>query len=136
MNFDDFLDLPEDMRVYLSHNGRHFSRKACEFAISQMKRKDANGKEVAVNKLRKEQVEDILKQHGVTLSKNKLYDFVFVCNMAMADYWQSAIEDEAHLARFVKDYIDDPDQAEGFVFNRWYADMRLAGMPIDWQEIL
>ena len=40
------------------------------------------------------------------------------------------------LAQFVKDYIDDEDAADGFVFNRWYADTVRAGIPIPWEDLL
>lgn len=34
----DIYDIPSDMRAYLRNYGHHFSRKACQFAISKMKR--------------------------------------------------------------------------------------------------
>jgi len=38
MGLDAFDVLPEDMMNYLRYNGRHFSRKLCDFAVSKMYR--------------------------------------------------------------------------------------------------
>ena len=56
--------------------------------------------------------------------------------MAKADYWGSSIEDERHLALYIKDVIDDPDASDGTVFNRFYADCCHNGIAIDWSEML
>lgn len=84
----------------------------------------------------KDQVDDMLKRNGVTLENAVGQDYVFVANMAKADFLGSSIADEAHLARYVKDVVDDPDQADGFIFNRWYADTVRSGIPVDWEGIL
>lgn len=46
------------------------------------------------------------------------------------------IVDARHLALYVRDVVDDPDQADGFIFNRWYADTVRSGIPVDWEGIL
>ena len=43
--------------------------------------------------------------------------------MCKADFMGSSITDEEHLAKYIKDVIDDEDAYDGIVFNRWYADM-------------
>ena len=43
---------------------------------------------------------------------------------------------EKEVAQYVKDYIDDVDQTNGFVFNRWVADQYLAGKAIDWDDFI
>ena len=65
-----------------------------------------------------------------------MYDAAYVANMCRADFFKSSVPDEQHLAMFVKDYVDDEDQVDGFIFNRWYADMTKKGLPIDWEELL
>ena len=35
-----------------------------------------------------------------------------------------------------EEIVDDPDQADGFIFNRWYADTVRSGIPVDWEGIL
>lgn len=84
----------------------------------------------------KEKVEEMLSKHNVTLENNAGYDHVYVANMARADYYKSSIEDEAHLSLFIKDMVDDSDQKDGFIFNRFYADMTHNGIGIPWDEIL
>lgn len=57
-------------------------------------------------------------------------------NMVKADFYKSSIEDEAHMALFVKDMVDDTDQKDGFIFNRFYADCNHNGIGIPWDDIL
>ena len=52
--------------------------------------------------------------------------------MAMADYMGTAFNEET-TAKWIKRTIDDVDKPDGFIFNRWYADMCFAGEPIDWE---
>jgi hypothetical protein len=56
--------------------------------------------------------------------------------MCKADFWGSSIKTEENLVLYVKDVIDDVDTYDGFIFNRWYADMCRQGVPIDWEEML
>ena len=116
------------MKRYLKYYGMHFNKKLCEFAVSQM----GHGK-VPVPK---DIVDSILKKHNVTLEYNELYDHVYVYNMGNNDFLGSSIPDEAHLALYVKDVIDDKDGYDGIVFNRWYADTVISGTPIEWDEMV
>ncbi len=125
------------MVSYLSNNAWHFNKKACDFAVSLMRRhSSATNKMERIDAYSKDQVEDLLTKHGITLENNKGYDFVYVCNMAIADFWKSSIEDERHLALYVKDVIDDVDAPDGNVFRRWYSDMIAKGMPINWDVLI
>ena len=65
-----------------------------------------------------------------------MYDSAYVFSMVKADFMGSSIEDEKHALLYVKDYIDDPDAADGQVFTRFYASCVNAGIPIDWSEML
>ena len=67
---------------------------------------------------------------------DKLYDGVFVWSMAMSDFFESSLPTEKEVALYVKDYVDDIDKEDGFVFNRWVADMYFAGIPIPWDEFI
>lgn len=127
---------PAAMVNYLRYNGAHFNKKLCEFAVGKMKKKDASGKKTRITPYEKEDVEELLKAQGVELENAQLHDAVFVANMAKADYLGSSIADAAHLALFIKDYIDDPDGYEGLPFNRWYADMCRKGIAIPWEEVV
>ena len=134
-SLDIYDVIPEAMKNYLRHNGRHFSEKMCEFAVSKM-RKLEDGKEVKVKMLDKTKLENLLAIYNISLENDVLYDGVYVLNMANADFYGSSLRDESNLIQFVKDYIDDIDQADGFVFNRFYSDCVRKGVPIPWSECL
>ena len=121
-------DRPTDMKRYLKYFGQHFNKRLCQFAVSKMK----HGK----TPVTKEQVDEVLKKHGITLKDNELYDYLYVYNMGNNDFMGSSIADEKHLAMYVKDVIDDIDGYDGIVFNRWYADTVVQGIPIEWNEML
>lgn len=123
------------MREYLATYGWHFSKKMCEWAVGNMK-VEKNGKPENLEAMKRDDVEEMLKKLGIKLEKDKGYDAVYVANMAKADYFKSSIPDEAHLAMFVKDYIDDPDGYEGLPFTRFYADCIGSGTPIMWEDML
>ena len=123
------------MREYLATYGWHFSKKMCEWAVGNMK-VEKNGKKEKLEAMKKDEVEELLKKFGVKLEHDKGYDAVYVANMAKADYLKSSIADEAHLALFIKDYIDDVDAYPGMPVTRFYADCIGSGTPILWEEML
>lgn len=128
---------PEAMDNYLKYNGWHFNKRLCDFATSKMKRMNtATGKPERLEAWTKDQVEELLTRHGVKLDNLTGYDHVYTANMAKSDYFKSSIADEAHLALFVKDTIDDPDAPDGHIFNRYYADCARGGQPIPWDDVL
>lgn len=125
---DIYDDRPSSMKRYLKYYGQHFNKKLCEFAVSKMK----HGKQP----ISKERTDNILNTYGIILNNNELYDYVYVINMGNNDFLGSSIIDEAHLALYVKDVIDDEDGYDGIVFNRWYADTVRLGIPIEWDEMI
>ena len=134
---DMYDDIPEEMRRYLKQNGWHFSRKACEFAVSLMRKKNpTTGKLERVEMMPKEQVDSLLAKFGITLENNVDYDYVYVANMVKADMYKSSIADEQHLAMYVKDVIDDADAGDGEVMREWDAKMTSRGIAVEWDEIL
>ena len=126
---------PQGMVNYLRYNGPHFNKKLVQFAVSKMY-KLVNGEKKYITPYTKEQVDRMLAEHGVKLNNNELYDYVYVANMCKADFLGSSVIDEEHLALYVKDVIDDKDGYDGIVFNRWYADMVIQGIPIEWEDML
>lgn len=139
LNLDlfDLADYPKEMLSYLKNYGFHFNKKACEEAVKGLKRRNpASGKEEPIDAKSKEEIEQIMVKYNIKLENNTLYDFVWVYNMLMSDYWKSAIEDELHLAKAVKDMIDDVDQRDGFIFNRWISDRMFNGEPIEWADFV
>lgn len=129
---DTYDIVPEEQRAYLMNYGKHFNEKMCKFAISLMRNK--NNERIPM--MKKDDFDAKMKEHGIELENNAMYDGVFAYCMAMSDFMGSSIEDERHLCLYVKDLIDDPDQADGFVFNRFYADCCNKGVPIDWADML
>lgn len=127
---------PSGMEEYLSHNGWHFNKKMCDWAISKMYKITTLGKREYIAPYTKEQVDDLLTKFSVKLDDKIGYDYVYAANMAKADYMGSSIADEAHLAKFVKDYVDDKDGYEGLPFTRFYADCIGSGTPISWEDML
>lgn len=132
---DNYDVLPQTMIYYLSNYGRHFNKKLVEFAVGMMS-KDVGGKLEKIHPYTKEDVDTLLKTHKIELKNNQMYDYVYVANMCKADFLKSSIPDEHYLALYVKDVIDDVDAYDGVVFNRWYADTRRKGIPIDWDEMI
>lgn len=128
MRLDFYDDRPAAMKHYLKYYGEHFNKKLCEFAVSKMN----HGKSA----VHKEKVEEILKKYSIILDHNELYDHVYVYNMGNNDFLGSSIIDERHLALYVKDVIDDEDGYDGIVFNRWYADTVVKGIPIEWEDMI
>lgn len=127
-SLDTYDDRPSSMKRYLKYYGQHFNKKLCQFAVSKMN----HGKQP----IPKDKVDEILNKYGITLENNELYDHVYVYNMGNNDFLGSSIQDEKHLALYVKDVIDDEDGYDGIVFNRWYADTVTCGIPIEWDEML
>ena len=127
---------PSAMEEYLGLYGWHFSKKMFEWAASNMYKKDSSGKRTYITPMSKEDVENLLKRTGVSLENKYGYDYVFVANMAKADYFGSSITDDQHLALFIKDYVDDKDGYPELPFTRFYADCVGTGTPIDWEDML
>ena len=95
-----------------------------------------NGKKEYIKPYTKEEVEEMLKAYDVKLKNNKLYDAVYVANMCKADFLGKSVPTEEHLAKYIKDLLDDADANEGFVFNRFYADCVFMNNPIEWEDMI
>ena len=124
--------MPEEQRAYYMNFGKHFNEKMCRFAVGMMR--DRKGNKIEMTK--KDDLERKLKENGISIENNVMYDGSYVFSMCMSDFMGSSIEDEKHALLYVKDYIDDPDAADGQVFTRFYASCVNAGIPIDWSEML
>ena len=129
-SLDKYDVLPEAMINYLRYNGRHFNKKLCEFAISNMTTSHGG------SKLTKKQVDSMLTKYNIKIEDRGLWDYVYVANMCAMDFYGSSVPDEKHLVLYIKDVMDDKDGYDGLVFNRWYADTVRIGIPIDWYEYI
>lgn len=134
---DTFDKRPRDLENYLKFFGFHFNKRLAEFAISKMKKLNPSTNRLEkIEPISKDKIDENMKKYGIVLRYNELYDYVYVYNMAMSDYYKSSLPTEDTICKFVQDYVDDPDQVDGFIFNRWYADCCFAGIPIEWDEML
>ena len=129
---DSYEMIPEEQRAYFMNYGKNFNEKMCRFAVSMMRDRKGN----KVEMVKKDDLEKKLKENKIEIENDVMYNGVYVFAMCMADFMGSSIEDEKHALLYVKDYIDDPDAADGQVFNRFFADCVNAGIPIDWAEMI
>ena len=133
MNRLDYYDiLPAGFDAYLSNYGHHFSKRMCEWAVSRMR--DMGGSKVKFRP--KEQVDNILKSHGVEIENDQGYDSVFVFHMCISDFLGSSVTDEKHAALYVRDLLDDVDGYDGIAFDRFIADCNGKGVPIIWEDLI
>ena len=95
-----------------------------------------NGEEKPIKPYTKEEVDMMLANNGVKVKGGQLYDEVYSACMCKADFLNSSIIDEKHLALYIKDVLDDVDAPDGLLFNRFYADCCYKGIAIDWEEML
>lgn len=128
---DDWIQTPSK-EVYLAENGWHFNKKANDYAVYFLK--DRNNK--PIKPLSKEEVDDLLKKHGVVLDKNKGWDYVYAANMAKSDMDGSPLSDDKSIAAYVKVLIDDADAADGELMACWYVKMLFRHIPVDWEMFL
>lgn len=135
--FQEYDIIPKEMRAYLRNNGRHFNKKACELAVRNMRKYNESTRRLErIEPMDKTAVDELLKNNGITLDDARGYDYVYVANMCKADFYGTAIEDERHMALYIKCVIDDADAVSGMIFNRWLADLDTKGIAIDWEELL
>ena len=129
--------LPEDMERYLSYYGFHFNKKLYEFAVSKMEKKNrTTGEKEGLTPVQIEDFERSLRRYRVNVPDNSLYDAAYLASMVDADFWGSSIEDEEHMARYIKDVLCDVDGYEGIVFSRFLADCGAKGNVIFWDRML
>ena len=134
-NAGSYDEIPDGMKRYINNYGCHFNKKLCQEASSRMY-KDVNGRKEYIKPYTKEDVDGMLEGYGIKLKRDKLYDAVYVANMCQADFLGKSVPTEEHLAKYIKDVIDDADAEEGYVFNRFYADTIFMDNPIDWDDMI
>lgn len=129
----DYYDIrPSGMDEYLSNYGRHISKQMYLWAVSMMRDKNGN----KAKPMEKDEVRQMLEKHGVSVKNNRAYDVPYVFMMAKMDYYGSSIIDDAHLALFVKDYLDDIDGSSSRAFDELYIKTVALGIPIDWEDVI
>ena len=134
---DIYDDMPNDMKRYINNYGWHFNKKAYIYATDLMKKlNNKTNREEYIKAYTKEEVDKLLQDNNIELKHKIMYDYVFVASMGLADYLGSSIEDNKHLALYIKDTIDDIDASTETTFRRWVATMIGNGNPIDWNDII
>lgn len=128
-------EIPEGMKHYINNYGYHFNKKLYQEAASRMY-KTVGAKKEYIQPYTKEQVDEMLEAFGIKLKRNKMYDACYVASMCKADFLGKSVPTEEHLAKYVKDVIDDPDAEEGFIFNRFIADCYFMDNPIEWEDMI
>lgn len=134
-SMDVYNYMPYSKRMYLKANGYHFNKKAYEWAVGRMY-KMVNGREEKVTPITKERLDEFLKKNNVKVENNVLYDGCYVYCMALADFYGKSLPNEQTVALYVRDVIDDVDQKDGYVFNRFLADCEFNGEPVDFEDFL
>lgn len=122
-DFTQYDIKPEGFLNYLRYYGPHFNKKLCQFACEQFPRIDYS----------KEKLDILLQANNISISNAKLYDSVYIANWCKTTFYGSSIQDEKHLALFIKDMFEKDGD---LVFNRWYADMAKQGIPIEWENMI
>ena len=133
----DYELTPPAMKAYLRNYGFNFSKKACEFAVSLMKKRDPvnPAKQVPITAISKEDVEECFKKNAITLDGNVTYNHVYLFNMAIADHSKSLSDDRARCM-FVKEVAEDVDSNPDNIFRKWIICMDGNGVPIFWEDLL
>lgn len=132
----DYELTPPAMKAYLRNYGFSFSKKACEYAVSLMKKKNvATGMPERLEPWDKAKVEECFKKNNVVLNGKITYDHVYVFNMAKADYPKS-IPNDAMACLYVKETLEDIDSNPENIFRKWIISMDGNGIPIYWEELL
>ena len=134
---DIYDDMPIGMKRYITNYGFHFNKKAYEYAVKFMKKRNpkTNIDEI-IEPYTKEYIDNLIQQYNITIKNKIMYDYIFAATMCKADYLGSSIEDEYHLILYVKDTVDDVDADTSTTFRRWMQTMIANGIPIDWYEII
>lgn len=134
---DIYDNMPKAKAAYIGEYGWNFNKKACEEAVKGMRKMNpSTGKKERFEPLTKEKVEELLAKHAVKLEHNRGYNHVYTANQGFADLFESSVPDEKHLALYVKNVIDDPDNEGGNMFRKWYADRVKNGNPVEWEDLL
>lgn len=134
---DMYDDIPDEMRRYLKYNQWHFNKKACDFAIGLLRKKNpVTGKREKIEKLSKEQVDQLLMKFAVQIENTYDYDYVYLAHLLKTILFKSSVADEQHLAMAVKDVLDYSEQGDGEIMRKWDAEMTARGIPIPWDDLV
>ena len=86
--------MPSGMEEYLAQNGWHFNKKLCDWAVSKMRKRGANGKPEEVTLTPKSELEQLFRNYGIKVDNCVGYDVMYVYHMAKSDFFESSIISE------------------------------------------
>lgn len=133
----DFILMPRAKQNYIMLHGFHFSKALFEYAASLMfKENKQTGKDEKVPVFTKEEVDNILKKHGIEVKNKGEYDYMYIAQSTRADYLGGSVPDEAHLAKHIMEKCDDADAPDGIIFKEWCLRMDSLGESVDWDEFV
>lgn len=122
-----------DRAIYEDMYHGLFSKKLAEWAISNMETIDPATKTIKPIVARKlDDVQSVLREHGVELPNEMIYTSWYLFNMAVADYPKS-LKDDEQRAFFVEETLCDPDGEVENVLDCFVTKMCNAGIPIYWE---
>lgn len=134
----DYELTPPAMKAYLRNYGFNFSKRACEYAVSLMKKTDSSSgvkREIPITPWSKEKVAECFRKNGIMLDGELNYNHVYLYNMATADHPKS-LPDEKSICLFVKETAEDIDSNPENIFRKWIVSMDGNGIPIYWEDLL
>lgn len=128
--------ISEGRAIYEDYNHGNFSKKLAEWAIGQMKVKDAADKSLKPLKPHDlDEMREALKANKIQLPDGLTYSAWYLWNMTYADYPKTITTDEQR-ATFVEETLLDPDCDPAAVLECFTAKMATMGIPIFWENYL
>lgn len=128
--------ISEGKAMYEDQNHGLFSKRLAEWAINNMKVKDAaTGEKKRIKARTIEDMQEVLKANSVKIHDDFIYTAWYLFNMAIADYPKTCKTDEDR-AMFVDETINDPDGCPENVLDCFEVKMQNAGIPIYWERYI
>lgn len=128
--------ISEGRAIYEDYNHGNFSKKLAEWAIGQMKVKDAADKSLKPLKPHDlDEMREALKENKIHLPDGLIYSAWYLWNMTYADYPKTITTDEQR-ATFVEETLLDPDCDPAAVLECFVAKMSVMKKPIFWENYL
>lgn len=127
--------ISEGEAQYMDTNQGHFSKALAQWAISRMRMRDAGGSLVRINSVPFEEVESTLRDQGIDIKEESVYDAWYLYNMCLADYRRS-LPERKDIAMYIDETINDPDCDPTAVLACFRAKMDTMRVPIHWERFL
>lgn len=127
--------ISEGEAQYMDANQGHFSKSLAQWAISRMRVRDNKGNLEKLTPVSFDEVETILKEQGIGIREESVYDAWYLYNMCLADYRRS-LPERKDIAMYIDETINDPDCDPTAVLACFRAKMDTMRVPIHWERYL